>query len=433
MNQLLINNAYHHGDEEVGQRNQIHTHQLDGRTIYSDMGRFIFVTLPLLLFSLLRLFLFVVCLLPGFSRFAWYYFIASDRVSLNYGSESVRQRVDVYRSCKQTGSQREGLLGREFNDSTEEYCSNAPVIVFCTGGAWMIGYKMWGALLARAVTAAGIVVVIPDMRNYPMVYVPDMVEDVDLAINWTFENIAQYGGDPTNIVVVGQSAGGHVACMAIFRNIQRKISRENAVAAAKELPGTEREGEIKRILEDDEKLNEGWSVSNLKGFAAISSPLSLGSPILAQSFRRQGFDDDMVHRMFGFEKDIYDPYLVLQNFPSVEEKEKFLKELPPIVIYQGTEDKTVPLEVAETFYRELRQVILDENSVSFVPYVGWSHTDPILEGPMDADHRLHKDLFENVNKWTTSPNLTWPNDDPSVNGRLCPHFMVKLSRIMNPF
>ena len=63
----------------------------------------------------------------------------------------------------------------------------------------MIGYKMWGALLARAVTAAGIVVVIPDMRNYPMVYIPDMVEDVDLVINWTFENIVQYA-DHNNIL-----------------------------------------------------------------------------------------------------------------------------------------------------------------------------------------------------------------------------------------
>jgi len=430
--QLLINNTHHHGDEEVEQRNQIHSHRLYDRTIYSGMCRLIFVTLPLLLFSALRLFLFVVCLLPGFTRFAWYYFIASDRVSLNYGSESVRQKVDVYPSCKQTDSQREGLPEREFNDETEEYRSNAPVIVFCTGGAWMIGYKMWGALLARALTAAGIVVVIPDMRNYPMVYIPDMVDDVDLAINWTFENIAQYGGDPTNIVVVGQSAGGHVACMAIFRNIQKKVSRKNAIAAARELTEIERERELNRLLED-EALNEGWSASELKGFAAISSPLSLGSPVLTQSFRRQGFNDNMVHKMFGFEKDMYDPSLALQNFQSVEEKKKFLKELPPIAIYQGTDDKTVPFEVAETFYEELRQVTLDENSVSFVPYIGWSHTDPILEGPMDADHRLHKDLFDNVNKWTNSPNLTWPNDHPSVNGRLCPHFMVKLGRIMNPF
>jgi len=321
-------------------------------------------------------------------------------------------------------------LGRENNSSAEEFDSNAPVIIFCTGGAWMIGYKMWGALLARALTIAGIVVVIPDMRNYPMVCIPHMVDDVDLAINWTMKNIAQYGGDPKNIVVVGQSAGGHVACMAIFRKIRRKIARENSVSATKGSIGGERERERKRIIQE-EKLSEGWSASDLRGFSAISSPLNLGS-VITQSFQQKGFDENMVHRMFGFEKDSHDPFLALQTFQSVQEKKQFVKELPPISIYQGTEDKTVPFEVSETFYRELRQVIADDNSVSFVPYIGWSHTDPILEGPMDADHRLHKDLFDDVNKWTTSPNLSWPND-PRVNDRLCPHFMVKLSRVLNPF
>lgn len=381
------------------------------------MFRFIFRTLPLTLLIVIRLFLFVICLFPGFARFAWYYFIASDRISVRYGSESIRQKVDVYRSCKQTDGQREGPLERRL--STEECRSGAPIIVFCTGGAWIIGYRMWGALLARALTAAGIVVVIPDMRNYPFVNIPHMVDDVDLVIDWTTRNIAQYGGDPTNIVVVGQSAGGHVACMAIFRNIQRKIARENGIAAAKGL-----------TLED-EKSNGGWLASDLKGFVAISSPLNLGS-VLTQSFRRQGFDDNMVNRMFGFEKDSHDPFLLLQNFPTIEDKKDFLKELPPVSIYQGTEDKTVPYEVSETFYQELRQATSEENSVTFVSYDGWSHTDPILEGPMDADHRLHKDLFDNVNKWTTSPNLTWPND-PRVNDRLCPHFMVTLSRWLNPF
>jgi len=350
-------------------------------------------------------------------------------VSLHYGSESVRQRVDVYRACTQTSAQGEGLLQREISEMAEESCSsNAPVMVFCTGGAWMIGYKMWGALLARALTAAGIVVVIPDMRNYPFVYIPDMVEDVDLAIDWTIKNIAQYGGDPTNVIVVGQSAGGHIACMAIFRKIQRKIVKENAIEGANRLPGLERDRELRRISAIYE-LDEGtWSASDLRGFSAISSPLSLGT-VITQSFQRLGFDDESIHRMFGFEKDRYDPFLALQNLRTEEEKEQFRNELPPISIYQGTEDKTVPYEVSEAFYRELRQVTLD---VSFVPYVGWSHTDPILEGPMDADHRLHKDLFDDVNKWSNSLDLTWPND-PRVNDRLCPKFMVEMSRVLNPF
>ena len=278
------------------------------------MYGFIFRTVPLSLFNIIRLFLFVVCLFPGFLRFAWYYFIVSDRVSVRYGNESIRQRIDVYRSCEipVSSRQREGqgpLLSRVEDDlglEVKECRSNAPVLVFYTGGAWMIGYKMWGTLLARALTATGIVVVIPDMRNYPLVDIPHMVEDVDLALDWTVKNIAQYGGDPKNIVVVGQSAGGHVACMAIFRKIRRKIARENAIAAAEEgLTGEKRDEELKRIMEDEKSTTGEWMPFDLKGFAAVSSPLNLGSELITESFRRQGFDDHMVDRMFGFEKDMY--------------------------------------------------------------------------------------------------------------------------------
>ena len=286
----------------------------------------------------------------------------------------------------------------------------------------MIGYKMWSALLARALTAAGIVVVTPDMRNFPLVYVPDMVEDVDLAIEWTRKNIAQYGGDPNNIVLIGQSAGGHVACMAIFRKIERKLAREKAMLGSNDLLESE-------TARDLQWMDEGWSASDLRGFAAISSPLTLG-PLIKESFERIGFSDDLVHRMFGFQKESYDPILLLENLGSEVEKEQFAKELPPMSIYQGLEDKTVAHQVSEAFYRELRRITFD---VSYIPYAQWSHTDPILEGPMDGDHRLHKDLFDDVNKWSTSPDLAWPTDDPRVHEKLCPHFLVKIARVLNPF
>ena len=383
------------------------------------MFRFLFQTLPLSFFHVFRLFLFVVCLTPGFARFAWYYFIAADRVSVPYGNESVRQKVDVYRTSIQTSNSCQNLLGEESSIFRDESCSSAPVVVFCTGGGWMIGYKMWSALLARALTAAGIVVVTPDMRNFPLVYVPDMVEDVDLAIEWTRKNIAQYGGDPNNIVLIGQSAGGHVACMAIFRKIQRKLAREKAMLGSNDLL------EPKTV----QWVDEGWSASDLRGFAAISSPLTLG-PLIRESFERIGFNEDLVHRMFGFQKESYDPILLLENLESEAEKEQFAKELPPMSIYQGLEDMTVAHQVSEAFYSELRRITFD---VSYIPYAHWSHTDPILEGPMDGDHRLHKDLFDDVNKWSTSPNLAWPTDDPRVHEKLCPHFLVKIARVLNPF
>lgn len=37
------------------------------------------------------------------------------------------------------------------------------------GGAWTIGYKAWGALLARRLSRHGVVVACLDYRNFPQV------------------------------------------------------------------------------------------------------------------------------------------------------------------------------------------------------------------------------------------------------------------------
>ena len=44
-----------------------------------------------------------------------------------------------------------------------------PVVVFVTGGAWIIGYKAWGALLGRRLSEQGVIVACLDYRNFPQV------------------------------------------------------------------------------------------------------------------------------------------------------------------------------------------------------------------------------------------------------------------------
>ena len=91
-----------------------------------------------------------------------------------------------------------------------------PVVVFLTGGAWIIGYKMWGALMGRALTPNGVLLVIPDYRNFPQTDARGMMSDVDMALSWVRENIGAYGGDPDNIVLVGQSAGAHLGSLVLL-------------------------------------------------------------------------------------------------------------------------------------------------------------------------------------------------------------------------
>lgn len=406
-------------------------------------------TIPIFLWNGIRIFLFVLALAPGFARFAWYYFVKADRTSITYGSESIRQTLDVYRvstNQRVAFTSNEGSISsrNEDNDtiSGEMTCLlNAPVLVFYTGGAWMIGYKMWGALLARVLTATGIVVVIPDMRNYPFASVPSMVDDVDLSMEWTFNHIAEYGGDPTKIVMVGQSAGGHVACMAMFRKIRAILQQDPTSAIA--LTSITEEGTNSNQEQVGEAMDEAnahpngnfeWKPSDLKGFASISAPYSLEA--MEQTFLRKGLDADLVNRIFGHETEKYDAFLALEKFQSeLAPIQKALSDgLPPMHIYHGTNDKTVPFHGSESFFQRLQSALEGENhDLSFVTYPGWSHTDPILEGPMDADQSLHRDLFDDVKVWTDSPNVSWSCRDPIITDRICPHFLIQAGRFLNPF
>ena len=107
-----------------------------------------------------------------------------------------RNRLDIF--CKQ------GLEG-------------APVVVFLHGGAFVGGDKQRegspfcdnvGAAMARA----GLVGVNMTYRLAPDSKYPSGEEDVALAVAWLREHVAQFGGDPGKIVLLGTSAGAvHVA------------------------------------------------------------------------------------------------------------------------------------------------------------------------------------------------------------------------------
>jgi acetyl esterase/lipase len=94
-----------------------------------------------------------------------------------------------------------------------KHADGAPVVVFFYGGRWSSGRKWLYQIFGRALRARSYVVVIPDYRIFPEVRFPAFIEDGARAVRWTYDNIAEYGGDPRRLFVMGHSAGAHIAAM----------------------------------------------------------------------------------------------------------------------------------------------------------------------------------------------------------------------------
>ena len=90
---------------------------------------------------------------------------------------------------------------------------DAPVLVFVHGGAWVTGDRSEVGGKPLHFTRNGMVFVSIDYRLVPHVRVEDQLQDIDAALGWIADNIAEFGGDPDNIYVMGHSAGAHLVAL----------------------------------------------------------------------------------------------------------------------------------------------------------------------------------------------------------------------------
>ncbi|ETO03955.1 hypothetical protein RFI_33447, partial [Reticulomyxa filosa] len=80
-------------------------------------------------------------------------------------SEQKSRLKRVFRSRSNPLKKANGSITVNTNDGKNKY----PVVIFVTGGAWMIGYKAWGAFMGMLLAQLGILFVTPDYRNFPQV------------------------------------------------------------------------------------------------------------------------------------------------------------------------------------------------------------------------------------------------------------------------
>ncbi len=88
-----------------------------------------------------------------------------------------------------------------------------PVVVFFYGGAWQEGQRQDYAFVAASLARKGHLVVVPDYRLALQAPYPAFLQDGAAAIAAARRLAPSYNGDPARLVLMGHSAGAHIAAM----------------------------------------------------------------------------------------------------------------------------------------------------------------------------------------------------------------------------
>lgn len=107
-----------------------------------------------------------------------------------------------------------------------EGAQRAPVVVFVHGGAFVRGDKCTSTELYDNVlywfARQGCIGVNVEYRLAPEAPYPGGARDVAQAMDWLHAKVAEYGGDPARMLLIGHSAGGtHVASYAFDADLRQ--------------------------------------------------------------------------------------------------------------------------------------------------------------------------------------------------------------------
>ena len=88
-----------------------------------------------------------------------------------------------------------------------------PVVFWIHGGGWQAGDKSDVQEKPQAFMQRGFVFVSTNYRLLPKVEMETIFRDVAKSLGWVHKHIAEYGGDPKRILVMGHSAGAQLAAL----------------------------------------------------------------------------------------------------------------------------------------------------------------------------------------------------------------------------
>ena len=199
-----------------------------------------------------------------------------------------------------------------------------PVIIYFHGGSWSEGKPDWDFNACRYYADQGWVAATVEYRiadrhgSLPM----ESVMDAKSAVRWIRENAEAFNIDTEKVVVAGNSAGGHLAMMTAM----------------------------------DEALNEAGEYTSV---SAVPNAVMVNSGVfdltdegswIRRGLRERGLDEGLVTTI--------SPVYIVR------------KDMPPMLIIHGTEDRNVPFETATAFVKKMKKA---KNKIEFHAIEGANH------------------------------------------------------------
>jgi len=206
----------------------------------------------------------------------------------------------------------------------------APVMIFIHGGAWRTGKRSDYLPYLIDYAKKGFVTATVSYRLVKQAAFPAAVQDINCAVKWIKSHAGEYGINPEKVVLIGGSAGAHLAMMIGYGGNEDLFHQDCT-------------------LENDNKVN---IVIDLYGPADLTTPYAI-STYQTQDFLNTSYEED---------PDIY---------KMASPKTFITSDDPPTLIFQGTIDSLVPVSQSDSL-----DVWLEKAGIphEYHRLKGWPHT-----------------------------------------------------------
>lgn len=208
--------------------------------------------------------------------------------------------------------------------------SNPPLLVFIHGGGWRGGKKEDLALYTIGFAESGYATASIQYRLSPEFKFPAAIQDVHCALGWLQEQASSYGFDGTRMVLLGGSAGGHLALLAGYNN------------------------------DDELECPDGANIEpgTVKGIVNLYGVVDCTTPIAQAAYQVQ----DFIGKSYDEAAETYAQASPMLHLDAGD---------PPTLTFHGTIDELVPIAQADRLHEKLDELDI----VNYYDRVeGWPHS-----------------------------------------------------------